>query len=83
MNVYEPPSPGGERHLALIIALEIGDGKEEMKTNDSEEIDESIRILVARSPMFLWGRTFGSFANDVKILNFEVHWTDGYGIIER
>jgi len=31
---YEPPSPDGERHLALIIALEIGDDKDEMKKKD-------------------------------------------------
>jgi hypothetical protein len=28
---YEPLSPDGERHLALIIALEIGDDKNELK----------------------------------------------------
>jgi len=40
---YEPPSPDGEPHLALIIALEIGDGKDELEKKDLGEIHESIR----------------------------------------
>jgi hypothetical protein len=43
---YEPPSPDGERHLALIIALEIGDDEDEMKKKDLGEIDESIRVAL-------------------------------------
>ena len=47
MNIvtgYESPSPDGERHLALVIALGIGDDKDEMKKKDLGEIDDSIRV---------------------------------------
>ena len=49
MNIvtgYEPPSPDGKRHLVLIIALEIGEDKDEMKKKDLGEIDESIRVAL-------------------------------------
>ena len=49
MNIvtgYEPPSPYRKRHFALIIALEIGEDKDEMKKNDLGEIDESIRVAL-------------------------------------
>ena len=42
----EPPSPDGERNLALIIALEIGEDKDELKKKDLGEIDESIRVAL-------------------------------------
>ena len=49
MNIvtgYEPPSPDGKRHLALIIALETGEDKDEIKKKDLGEIDESIRVAL-------------------------------------
>jgi hypothetical protein len=64
---YEPPSPDGERHLALIIALEIGEDKDELEKKDLGEIDESIRealphVLVGPAVWELWDHwyEFGS-----------------------
>ena len=39
----EPPGPDGERRSALIVALEIGEDKDELKKKDLGEIEESIR----------------------------------------
>jgi hypothetical protein len=61
---YELSSSDGERHLHLIIALEIGADKDELKKKDLGEIDESIREAL---PHVLVGRTFGSFGNDVSL----------------
>jgi hypothetical protein len=56
---YEPPGPDGERYLALIITLEIGDDEDELKKKDLGEIDESIRealshVLVEPDVWELW-----------------------------
>jgi hypothetical protein len=55
---YEPPSPDGKRHLALIVALEIGDDKDELEKKDLGEIHESIReafpVLVGPAVWELW-----------------------------
>lgn len=55
----EPPGPNGERYLALIIALEIGDDKDELMKKDLGEIDESVRealfyVLVGPDVWELW-----------------------------
>ena len=62
----------GERHFCFIIALAIGDDKDELKERDLGEIDESIRSEKP-FPMFLWDRTFGSFGNDNDDVSMEVH----------
>ena len=56
---YELSSPDGERHLALIIAMEIGNDKDELKKKDLGGIDESIRealprVLVGPDAWELW-----------------------------
>jgi hypothetical protein len=56
---YEPPGPDGVRYLAVIIALEIGYDKDELKKKDLGEIDESIRealphVLVGPDVWELW-----------------------------
>jgi hypothetical protein len=38
----ESPGPDGIRHLALIIALEISENKDELEEKDLGEIDETI-----------------------------------------
>ena len=43
---YEPPSPDGKRHLALVIALEIDDDEERLKEKELGTIDESIRAAL-------------------------------------
>ena len=39
---YEPPSPDGERHLALVIALEVDNDEERLMKKKLGTIDESI-----------------------------------------
>jgi hypothetical protein len=39
---YEPPSPDGERHLALVVALEIDDDEQRLVKKELGTIDESI-----------------------------------------
>jgi hypothetical protein len=57
---YEPAGPDGELQSALIIALEIGEDKDELKKKDLGEIDESIRralhlrVLVGPGVWELW-----------------------------
>jgi hypothetical protein len=43
---YEPPSPDGQRHLALVIALEIDDDEERLKKKKLGTLDESIRAAL-------------------------------------
>jgi hypothetical protein len=43
---YEPPSPDGKRHLALVIALEIDDDEERLKKKELGVIDETIRVAL-------------------------------------
>jgi hypothetical protein len=43
---YEPPSADGQRHLALIIALEIDDDEERLKKKELGTVDESIRAAL-------------------------------------
>jgi hypothetical protein len=43
---YEPPSPDGQHHLALIIALEIDHDEERLKQKELGTIDESIRAAL-------------------------------------
>jgi hypothetical protein len=47
---YEPPGPDGKRYLALVIALEIGDDKDELEKKDLGEIDESIKKALLVGP---------------------------------
>jgi hypothetical protein len=42
---YEPPSPDGKRHLALVIALEIDD-EERLMIKELGTIDESIKAAL-------------------------------------
>jgi hypothetical protein len=42
----EPPSADGQRHLALVIALEIGDDEEGLKKKELGTIDDSIRAAL-------------------------------------
>jgi hypothetical protein len=49
MNIatgYEPLTPDGERHLALIVALEVGDDKDKLKNKELGTIDESIKVAL-------------------------------------
>ena len=46
MTGYEPPSPDGERHLALIIVLEFDYDEERLKKKELGAIDESIRVAL-------------------------------------
>jgi hypothetical protein len=43
---YEPPSPDGKRHLALVIALEIDNDRERLNKQELGAIDESIRAAL-------------------------------------
>ena len=43
---YEPPSPDGQRHLALVIALKIDTDEERLKKKELGTIDESIRAAL-------------------------------------
>jgi hypothetical protein len=43
---YEPPSPDGKRHLALVIALEIDNDKERLREKELGTIDESIMVAL-------------------------------------
>ena len=43
---YEPRSADGERHLALVIALEIDDDGERLKKKELGTIDESIKAAL-------------------------------------
>jgi hypothetical protein len=52
------------RYVALIIGLKFGYDKDELKSKDLREIDESIKKAL---PIFLWGRTSGRFGNDVRL----------------
>lgn len=49
---YEPPSADGERHLALIIAMEYGNSEEKLREEELGDVDESIRVAL---PHVLWG----------------------------
>ena len=45
MNIatgYDPPTPEGARHLALIVALDVGYDQEQLKEKKLGDIDESI-----------------------------------------
>jgi hypothetical protein len=46
---YEPPSPDGQRHLALVIALEVDNDEERLKKKELGAIDESIRAALPHS----------------------------------
>jgi hypothetical protein len=56
---YEPPGPDGERHVSIIIALAIGNDKDELKKRPLGDIDESIEralphVLVGPDVWELW-----------------------------
>jgi hypothetical protein len=56
---YEPPGPDGMRGLAFIVALEIGNDKDELKKKDLGGLDETIKkalphVLVGPDVWELW-----------------------------
>jgi len=44
---YEPPSPDGKHHLALVIALEIDNDEGRLMKKELGTIDESIRAALS------------------------------------